>query len=147
MDVPRHWRSQAARYALEGARCVACGEAIFPPREVCCSCRSTDLVPHKFAGRGTLYSFSTVFVAPDGFQDQVPYMVALVRLEEGPLVAAQLTDISAEDAVIDMPVEMVTRRLRQDGPQGIVVYGYKFRPLLLEAPDEAEPSVSAPVEA
>jgi uncharacterized OB-fold protein len=28
-----------------------------------------------------------------------------------------------------MPVEMVTRKLRTDGEEGMIVYGYKFRPL------------------
>jgi uncharacterized OB-fold protein len=51
-------------------------------------------------------------------------------LEEGPLVTAQLTDVDSEDVAIGMPVEMVTRRLREDGKQGVIVYGYKFRPRL-----------------
>ncbi|WP_416181128.1 Zn-ribbon domain-containing OB-fold protein, partial [Chloroflexus sp.] len=54
--------------------------------------------------------------------------VALVRLEEGPLVTAQLTDCDEADLAIGMPVEMVTRRLMDTGEDGVLVYGYKFRP-------------------
>jgi uncharacterized OB-fold protein len=55
--------------------------------------------------------------------------VALIRLEEGPLVTAQLADIDPTEVEIGMPVEMVTRKLRSDGDErGIIVYGYKFRP-------------------
>ncbi|MEN6298439.1 MAG: OB-fold domain-containing protein, partial [Anaerolineaceae bacterium] len=55
--------------------------------------------------------------------------VALVKLEEGPIVTAQLTDLAETPVEIGMPVEMVTRRLRQDGDErGVVLYGYKFRP-------------------
>lgn len=63
-----------------------------------------------------------------GFEHNAPYMVALVKLEEGPLVTAQLTDMDFNEVSIGMPVEMVTRKLRTDGEEGMIVYGYKFRP-------------------
>jgi len=56
--------------------------------------------------------------------------VALVKLDEGPLVTAQLTDVEREDVTIGMPVEMVTRRMYEEGDDGVIVYNYKFRPLL-----------------
>jgi uncharacterized OB-fold protein len=74
-----------------------------------------------------------MFNVPDGFQSQRPYTVALVKLEEGPMVTAQLTDISEEDVEIGMPVEMVTRKLREEGDSGEIVYGYKFRPIFAAA--------------
>ncbi|PLS82300.1 MAG: hypothetical protein CYG59_04540, partial [Chloroflexi bacterium] len=58
--------------------------------------------------------------------------MALVRLAEGPIITAQLTDVALDEVKIDMPVEMVTRKLRDLGPEGLIVYGYKFRPLLVE---------------
>ena len=66
--------------------------------------------------------------APEGFEAQAPYTVALIRLEEGPLVTAQLTDFGDRKPVIGEPVEMVTRKLKADGDKGMLVYGYKFRP-------------------
>ncbi len=57
-------------------------------------------------------------------------MGALVQLDEGPLVTAQLTDVDIDDIQIGMPVEMVTRRLREYGEDGLIIYGYKFRPKL-----------------
>jgi len=67
--------------------------------------------------------------APEGYQDQAPYVIALVKLDEGPMVLAQMTDLDGEPE-IGMPVEMVTRKLRTDGEEGIIVYGYKFRELI-----------------
>ncbi len=68
--------------------------------------------------------------APAGFEEQAPYTIALVKLTEGPMVTAQLTDLGDEPVRIGMPVEMVTRKIRNDGDErGIIVYGYKFRPL------------------
>jgi hypothetical protein len=55
----------------------------------------------------------------------------LIKLEEGPLITAQLTDTDSEEVKIGMPVEMVTRKLRTQGEEGLIVYGYKFRPQLV----------------
>jgi len=76
-------------------------------------------------------SHTTIYDAPSGFEEFTPYTVALVKLAEGPVVTAQLTDLGEQTVEIGMPVEMVTRRLRQDGDErGLLVYGYKFRPLI-----------------
>lgn len=85
---------------------------------------------HNLTGRGEVYSFSTMYNAPHGYEEQKPYTIALVKLEDGPMVTAQLTDVEPADVKIGMQVEMVTRKLREDGPEGQIVYGYKFRPLL-----------------
>jgi uncharacterized protein len=78
-----------------------------------------------------VYSFTTIYEAPTGFDEMAPLTVALVKLEEGPLVTAQLTDLGADPPEIGMPVEMVTRRLRSDGDErGMLIYGYKFRPVI-----------------
>jgi uncharacterized OB-fold protein len=67
---------------------------------------------------------------PSGFEQAAPYTIALVKLEEGPVVTAQLTDIGDQKVEIGMPVEMVTRKLRTDmEDRGMIVYGYKFRPV------------------
>lgn len=85
---------------------------------------------YQFSGRGEVYSHTTVYNAPAGFEDDAPYTIALVRLEEGPLITTQLTDIGDNKIEIGTPVEMVTRRLRVSGDKdrGMLVYGYKFRP-------------------
>jgi uncharacterized OB-fold protein len=97
---------------------------------VCPACHQPADKPFAFSGEGTVYSFSTVYEAPKGYERFAPYTIALVRLKEGPLVTAQLTDIDPADVRIGLPVEMVTRVLREEGEDGMVIYGYKFRPLL-----------------
>ena len=128
MQVPRNWRVQKQRYSLVGEVCTQCGNKIFPPRDICPECEIPAKTTFRFSGRGEVYSFSTVYHPPEGFDEFVPYTVALVKLEEGPLVAAQLTDVDGAKVEIGMPVEMVTRKLREDGKRGMIVYGYKFRP-------------------
>jgi uncharacterized OB-fold protein len=131
MEIPRHWRLKQQRYGLVGEICPHCDAKIFPPRDVCPSCGGEVKAAFAFSGKGEVFSYTTIYEAPAGYAETAPYTVALVKLEEGPLVTAQLTDLGDQPIEIGMPVEMVTRRLRQDGDErGMLIYGYKFRPLL-----------------
>ena len=131
MEVPRHWRIKQQRYALVGEVCPHCEGKIFPPRDVCPHCGGEAKTPYTFSGKGTVYSYTIMHDAPAGYDENVPYTVALVKLEEGPMVTAQLTDLDEQGVQIGMPVEMVTRRIRQDGDErGLLIYGYKFRPMI-----------------
>jgi hypothetical protein len=131
LEIPRHWRLKKQRYGLVGEVCPHCESKIFPPRDICPNCGNEARELFAFSGRGEVYSYSTVYEAPSGFDMNAPYTVALVKLEEGPMLTAQLTDMGDEAPEIGMPVEMVTRKLRNDGDErGMIVYGYKFRPVL-----------------
>lgn len=81
------------------------------------------------SGKGTVYSFTTVTTPAEDFEPFAPYPLALIQLDEGPLITAQLTDLSGP-VEIGQRVEMVIRKLRTDGARGIIIYGPKFRPLL-----------------
>lgn len=124
MQVARFWRMNTQRYSMnnlahpEPVR-VAPRPGVQPYDEV---------EEYNFSGRGEVYSFSTVYDAPAGFERYTPYVLALVKLVEGPLVTAQLTDVLPNEVQIGMSVEMVTRKLRTEGDEGIIIYGYKFRP-------------------
>ncbi len=130
MEIARHWRLRKQRYGLIGEVCDGCNEKIFPPRDICPKCTEEAKTPFQFSGKGEVYSYTTVYNAPEGYEEFAPYTVAIIKLVEGPLVTAMLTDIDNGEVTIGMPVEMVTRKLRTDGNQGIIVYGYKFRPEL-----------------
>ena len=131
MEIPRHWRLKNQRYKLVGEICPHCEAKLFPPRDVCPECGQDAKTVYAFSGRGEVYSFTTIYDAPAGYEENVPYTVALIKLEEGPLVTAQLTDLGDQPVEIGAPVEMVTRKLRNDGDErGMIVYGYKFRPVL-----------------
>jgi len=125
-----NWRIRHQRYRLVGERCPHCESHIFPPRDLCPTCGKPAKEPYQLSGRGEVYSFTTVYSAPTDFAAYIPYTVALVKLEEGPVITAQLTDVRPEDVEIGMPVEMVTRRIRTQGEEGTIIYGYKFRPIL-----------------
>lgn len=131
MEISRHWRLRKQRYGLMGEVCPHCEAKLFPPRDVCPECGGEAKTLYQFSGKGEVYSYTTIYEPPAGYEENVPYTVALVKLEEGPIVTAQLTDLGENPIQIGAPVEMVTRRLRQDGDErGMIVYGYKFRPVL-----------------
>jgi uncharacterized OB-fold protein len=122
------------RYALVGEICPNCEAKIFPPRDICPDCGDEAKTLYSFSGRGEVFSYTTVYEAPAGFEETTPFTLALVKLEEGPVVTAQLTDLGEDPVEIGMPVEMVTRRLRSAGDErSVIVYGYKFRPVALVA--------------
>lgn len=131
MEVPRHWRLQKQRYGLVGEVCPHCNAKIFPARDVCPECGGEAKKPFRFSGRGEIYSYTVMNSAPLGFEHNLPYTVALVKLAEGPTVTAQLTDLGEKKVEIGMPVEMVTRRIKEDTDErGMLIYGYKFRPVM-----------------
>ncbi len=131
MEIPRHWRLQKQRLGLVGEVCPHCQAKIFPARDVCPQCGGEAKTAFRFSGRGEVYSFTTMFSVPAGFEHNAPYTVALVKLEEGPIITAQLTDMGDREVKIGTKVEMVTRRIRQDGDErGMLIYGYKFRPVM-----------------
>lgn len=133
MSIPRNWRTRHQRYSLRAEVCDVCNNTIFPPRDVCPNCSEQKQHWTNLSGRGEVYSYTNMFTAPNGFEDYLPYTMALVKLAEGPLITAQLTDVDVEEVFVGMPVEMVTRKITQDGDEGQILYGYKFRPLLHQA--------------
>jgi uncharacterized OB-fold protein len=134
MVIARLWRQQPSNIRLLGSRCRACEVLMFPNRIRCAECSSTDLEPFRFKGFGTLLCSSTVYEAPRGFTEQVPYIAGMVRLDEGPVVAAMITDIDPGEARDGMRVEMVTRRIRSSGEEAPIAYGYKFQPSQTDEP-------------
>jgi uncharacterized OB-fold protein len=138
MDIPRHWRLKKQRYALVGEVCEHCNAKLFPPRDICPECGQEAKTLFQFSGKGEVYSYTTVYDAPEGYAEQAPYTLAMVKLDEGPLVTAQLTDLGEQQPAIGMPVEMVTRLLRSaTDERGMLIYGYKFRPAVAAAVAQA----------
>ncbi|MFQ5818013.1 MAG: Zn-ribbon domain-containing OB-fold protein [Terriglobia bacterium] len=130
MELPRYHRLRHTFYRLQASRCRGCAQIHFPPRAYCLACGSAEIEPLRLQGRGRVLSFTRVYQPARGFTDSAGSLTALIELREGVRVTAQLTDIDPEEIAIGQEVEMVIRRLRSDTECGLIVYGYKFRPLL-----------------
>jgi hypothetical protein len=128
MEISGNWRLRYQRYRFEGLKCVDCGHVSFPPRRICPVCGSENSRPMELKPEGEIYSYTIVRSPPEHFILQAPYAVAMIRLKDGPLISAQLTDVDLGSIEIGMEVEMVTRKLKEYGKDGVIIYGYKFRP-------------------
>lgn len=94
--------------------CRSCGTHIFYPRLVCPSCMSEDLDWITCSGRGAVYSFTVVKRAPPAFADMVPYVVALVELEEGPRMMSWVRTADIDGVHIGMPVMVAFDAVSED---------------------------------
>jgi len=129
MAVPRLWRHIPTRYNLIGTECKTCGELYFPPRTTCPTCRRDGrIVERKFKGTGKVITYTTIYSASAAFHRQTPYVLAIVKLDEGPQLTGQIV-CDPDEVKIGMKVRSVFRKLGEDGPEGVIYYGTKFVPI------------------
>ena len=100
------------------ARCRSCRHAHHYPRPFCPFCWSEDVHPVQADGTGTLYTYSTVYVndlAP--FRERLPYVAAIVELDEGPRLMTTIESTNAGDLRVGMPVTAVFRPVDDADPE------------------------------
>ena len=113
-----------ARHELVVQRCGSCGRFWFPPANRCQHCWSERFAWTAVSGRGRLYSF-TVFrraYAPE-LADQLPYVVGVVELDEGPRLITNVVGCEPDEVRVDMPVEVVF----EDLADGVVLHAFRPR--------------------
>jgi hypothetical protein len=129
MSIPRFWRSIKSRYNLIAIKCLNCGRVYFPPRAICPECRrKSRLEKIKLRGKGRVLSYTVIHSPPVGFENKGPYIMAIVKLDEGPCLTTEIVDCEQRDMKIGMQVERVFRKIREDGESGLIHYGFKFKP-------------------
>lgn len=96
------WWDATRQRRLVLQHCRLCNRVQHYPRTVCLGCKGTDLDFTPASGRGMVHSYSVVHRSPDPEDYPPPYTVALVRLEEGPILFTRLVHI--EDPRCEMPV-------------------------------------------
>ena len=106
-----HWDGCKAG-ELRVQRCRECGGFVFIPQPLCTHCQSEALDWVASTGRGTVYSY-TVVHRPPRPAFAVPYVVAIVELEEGWHMLTNLVDCRPEDVRVGMPVEVSFRALSE----------------------------------
>ena len=108
--VTRPFWESVRREAMALQRCNACGQFIFYPRGICPHCLSDDLVWERAKGTGEVYAFTIVHRHPNpAFAGEIPYVVALIALDEGVRMLTNLVGVAADPAAVrvGMPVEVV----------------------------------------
>jgi len=146
MSVPRFWREIPERYNLRASKCGTCQAIHFPPREVCPTCRRASIgkmTPVRLSGRGRILEWTRVHKAAPGYAMQVPYVVALIQSDEGPVITGQVVDSDPAAIKTGAHVRTVFRRLGQDGDDGVIYYGTKWQVTAARPVQEDAPGLAA----
>ncbi|MFI5865265.1 Zn-ribbon domain-containing OB-fold protein [Streptomyces sp. NPDC051546] len=112
-DFTRPYWDAAAQGRLLLRRCGECGKAHHYPREFCPACwAGEDRVTWETAsGQATLYTWSVIHrndLPP--FGERVPYVAAVVELEEGPRMMTEVVDGTGESSLrVGMELEVTFR--------------------------------------
>jgi len=114
-EPTREFWAGARRGELLIPRCAACGTYAWYPVARCRRCGGGEFAWTRMSGHGRLFSWVVVRRAfLPAFADQVPFVAALVALDEDPAVrlATRLVDCDPETLAFDLPVRVVFRPLR-----------------------------------
>lgn len=98
----RTYSNALQRNQLLGLKCNSCGTVTCPPKMVCQACAGYDQETVELSGKGEIKTFTTTFVAPLGREDEVPYTIVMVALEEGPWISGNLNGL--DPAKVDMDI-------------------------------------------
>jgi len=125
MISPRYHREVPQRYRLEAGRCKQCGNISFPPRLVCPKCKSKSFETVNLSREGKILTFTIIRVGPDKFSKETPYVVAIIELNDGVCLTAQVADCDVDKVEIGDKVKLVFRKIQDEGKSGLHCYGYK----------------------
>ena len=106
IETRAFWDAVQSRRLLM-PQCTACGTFRFPPSVACHRCESEDVAWTEVSGRGKVFSFVVYRRAyRSAFADRLPYVLAVIELDEGPRIPSNVVDVPVDDVVCDMPVEV-----------------------------------------
>lgn len=104
-EISKPFWDAAREHRLSIQRCSSCSNYVFFPRSLCPFCWKTELEWVEAKGTGIVYSYTIVRHAVwPGFEADVPYVLAIVELSEGPRLTTNITDVEPESVEIGMPV-------------------------------------------
>jgi uncharacterized OB-fold protein len=94
-----------------GTRCRDCGRSFFPPRADCCQCLTSNMDWFEIDGTGRLITYSKLEFAPIGFQEDVPYSIALLDYGDYKVFGRLAGELSDADVKVGMQLKTVVNRL------------------------------------
>jgi uncharacterized OB-fold protein len=111
-DLTRPYWENANAGRLVIQACGTCGRGWHPPLPACPHCHGTDLGWQQVSGAGTVYSRTVVRHATHAaLADQIPYVIAIVELAEGPRLVTGITGCAPEEVRVGMAVRVCFRQV------------------------------------
>jgi uncharacterized protein len=113
-DSQAYWDA-ARRHELVLQQCSECDRFRFYPRSICPFCFSDQFVWKHSDGRGSIYSFTVIHRPPaPSFRSRVPYVLALIDLEEGVRMMSNVVDCDPHAVEIGMAVEVMFEDITEE---------------------------------
>jgi uncharacterized OB-fold protein len=107
-EVSKEFWEAAKRHDLVVQRCKQCSQYNMYPKDVCPHCLTPNLEWVKASGRGRVYSYSVIHQPLiSSFNDDVPYVYAIIELAEGPRLSSNVVECKPEDVKVNMPVTAI----------------------------------------
>ncbi len=119
--VSKFWES-IREGRLTGTRCDKCDKTYCPPRNVCPSCLSDGVQWIELTGRGSILTFTVISAPPSDFEKLAPYVVVIVKLDDGPQLTGMLVGVPPEMVEIGMRVEAISEAISENR------FVYRFKP-------------------
>ena len=107
--------------SVTGTRCKDCGSTFFPPRADCHQCLTSNMEWFNVSGSGTLVTFSRLQYAPTGFEEDLPYYIAVVEFGDYKVFGRISKDVSEDEINVGIPLKAVADKL----PNGRLTYVFE----------------------
>lgn len=121
-----YWRERNRYYRILGSKCQDCSAEYFPPVYKCRKCGSEKLADREMPKEGKILAYTISRDIVSGFEEQEPMIIALIELANGVRIVTQVVDTSIDQVTVGDKVKAVFRRVRVNGDNGQIFYGYKF---------------------
>ncbi|MDQ1265374.1 MAG: uncharacterized protein QG635_524 [Bacteroidota bacterium] len=122
---PRYTREIPHRYRLEAQKFNKSGFVTLANRYVDPENGDREYENITLKGTGKILTYTVVHIAADAYARTTPFVVAIIETDEGARLTAQVVDCSIDEVKTGAPVELIFRKITEEGASGIINYGYK----------------------
>ena len=114
-DVNRAFWHGCRRGELLLQRCNHCARLRYPASQVCPDCLGSEAQWQPMSGRGKVFSFVVFHRAyHPAWEGKVPYNVALIELDEGPIMLSNVIDVDNAKLAVGFPVAVAFEAVDHD---------------------------------
>ena len=122
---PRYHREIPQRYRLEAAKTES-GRIYFPPRVYYPGGEKAE--PIRLSDKGKVLTYTIIHTPPAEYSDLAPYALGIIETDDGARFTSQIVDVDPSEVRIGMRVRVEFRKIRTEGDEGLLCYGYKVVP-------------------